>query len=451
MSQVDWHRVDAALGELFDSAPIDAAVDEGLLLGDQRFMRTLRMLQVVATAAVVAVTGAALLVQNTVHAESEQPPAPPPGRLPVVASISPNEGSHEGGQTVVITGRRLATTEAVLFDDTPVTDFISVADQELVLVTPPHAPDTVPVTVVADNGSPSRPRTSYRFLEAPRSTLPVLARVSPDSGPAAGGTEVTIWGTRLLGATKVSFGGVPLEKPEFRSVTDTSITVATPRHEPGTVDVTVTTGAGTSGAQPFTYRGDTPATLDVDGVRPAFGPLSGGNEVVVSGSHLTPATTVEFGGATADIVSVTDAEIRVVVPGRDSPGAVDVRVAGAGASANLPAGYTYLPPLPPPPTITQVTPTEGPTSGDQKVTILGTALAGASKVSIGGVEATLLASSESSLTLLTPEHDPGFFEVTVTTPGGTSASSKAAVYRYVAPPPPVIKKLTPSGSVRRHL
>ena len=67
------------------------------------------------------------------------------------------------------------------------------------------------------------------------------------------------------------------------------------------------------------------------------------------------------------------------------------------------------------------------------MTILGTALAGAGKVWRRRGDA--LGQFRGLLTLLTPEHDPGSIEVTVTTPGGTSASSKAAVFGYVAPPP----------------
>ena len=180
---------------------IDAAVDEGLLLGDQRFMRTLRMLQVVATAAVVAVTGAALLVQNTVHAESDNPRHRRPEgfrswrrshRVRALTKVA-RRSSSRGGAWRCGGG---------LFDDSPVTDFISVADQELVLVTPPHAPDTVPVTVVTDDGAPSRPRAA----------TPSSRRHDHSSGARRGFSRLrssSRWhrghdlGPRLLGATKV--------------------------------------------------------------------------------------------------------------------------------------------------------------------------------------------------------------------------------------------------------
>lgn len=75
----------------------------------------------------------------------------------------------------------------------------------------------------------------------PRSTLTVTA-VSPSTGPAAGGTTVTITGTGLAHATRVSFGGAATR---IVSDSDTRITATAPPGS-GTVDVTVTTAGGTS-------------------------------------------------------------------------------------------------------------------------------------------------------------------------------------------------------------
>jgi hypothetical protein len=55
---------------------------------------------------------------------------------------------------------------------------------------------------------------------------------------------VTVAGTGLLGTTGVSFGGT--SAGVFRVLSDTGLTAVTPAHAAGTVDVTVTTAAGTS-------------------------------------------------------------------------------------------------------------------------------------------------------------------------------------------------------------
>ena len=92
---------------------------------------------------------------------------------------------------------------------------------------------------------------------------PTVTNVGPTSGPTAGGTSVTITGTNLSAATSVHFG------PTAGAITSNSATqvVATsPAGGAGTVDVTVTTGGGTSPtsvADHFTYTAATGAITAV--------------------------------------------------------------------------------------------------------------------------------------------------------------------------------------------
>jgi hypothetical protein len=85
--------------------------------------------------------------------------------------------------------------------------------------------------------------------------LPAVSSVSPSSGSAAGGTPVTITGTNFTGASAVSFGATPAST--FTVNSSTSITATAPAEAAGTVDVTVTTPAGTSttsAADHFTFN-----------------------------------------------------------------------------------------------------------------------------------------------------------------------------------------------------
>jgi hypothetical protein len=84
--------------------------------------------------------------------------------------------------------------------------------------------------------------------------------LNPATGPAAGGTTVTITGTDFTGATDVKFGTSAASS--FTVNSDTSITARTPAEYSGVVDVTVTTPAATSAtgaADRFTF-GDPAAT-----------------------------------------------------------------------------------------------------------------------------------------------------------------------------------------------
>jgi len=84
---------------------------------------------------------------------------------------------------------------------------------------------------------------------------PTVTNVSPNAGSTSGGTTVTITGTNFNNTSvAVHFGATAAISVTV--VSDTSITAVSPAHALGTVDVTVTTNAGTSAtssADHFTY------------------------------------------------------------------------------------------------------------------------------------------------------------------------------------------------------
>jgi hypothetical protein len=90
-----------------------------------------------------------------------------------------------------------------------------------------------------------------RFTFGPLATV---TAVTPQSGPAAGGTRVTITGTRFGPHTQVMFGAVPGKNLHLRSAQ--SITVTAPAHKAGDVHVRAVTPYGKSIISPadvFTY------------------------------------------------------------------------------------------------------------------------------------------------------------------------------------------------------
>jgi outer membrane protein assembly factor BamB len=84
---------------------------------------------------------------------------------------------------------------------------------------------------------------AYTIASPTTGTAPVVSGISPSSGPAAGGTSVTITGTNLSGATAVKFGSTLAGA--FTVVSATQVTATAPAGT-GTVDVTVSTSGGTS-------------------------------------------------------------------------------------------------------------------------------------------------------------------------------------------------------------
>jgi hypothetical protein len=109
-----------------------------------------------------------------------------------------------------------------------------------------------------------------------------------------------------------------------------SITAVSPSGSAGTVDITVTTAAGTSKtstADQFTYG------TTVSGISPNSGPDSGGTVVSLLGSGFTGATSVKFGSTAATAFTVnSDTSLTATAPA--GTGTVDITVTSpVGTSA----------------------------------------------------------------------------------------------------------------------
>jgi hypothetical protein len=88
-------------------------------------------------------------------------------------------------------------------------------------------------------------------------------------------------------------------------------------------------------------------------------------------------------------------------------------------------------PTPPAPTVAKVAPSAGPVAGGTTVAITGTAFASGATVKFGTVAATNVAvSSATAITCKSPKESAGTVNVTVTTPGGTSADTAADKFAY---------------------
>lgn len=84
------------------------------------------------------------------------------------------------------------------------------------------------------------------------------------------------------------------------------------------------------------------------------------------------------------------------------------------------------------PTISWAVPPRGTIAGGTLVTIQGTNLTGATSVSIGGLPASFVVESDTSIAVTTPAHAAGFVDVVVSTPGGTATLANG--YRYLGTP-----------------
>jgi hypothetical protein len=248
---------------------------------------------------------------------------------------------------------------------------------------------------------------------------PDITAVSPSSGPATGGTTVDIYGSGFANGansgTSVNFGATAAQSVTF--IDADHIQAVTPvSSASGTVDVTATTLNGTSqtsASDQFTFR---PA---VSSVSPNGGPVAGGQGVSIAGAGFTGTTAVSFGNAPASSFTVNNGGSITAVTPAHAAGTIDVTVTASGLTSQTSAddSYTYFNP----PTLSGVSPSNGPAAGGQTVTISGANLVGATSVSFGGTEASsFMVTNSTTITATTPAHAGGTVDMTVTTPGGTS-------------------------------
>jgi hypothetical protein len=88
------------------------------------------------------------------------------------------------------------------------------------------------------------------------------------------------------------------------------------------------------------------------------------------------------------------------------------------------------------PTVTSVNPLAGSTNGGTSVTVTGSDLGGATAVNFGATPGTAIVvnATGTSLTVTSPAHSAGQFDVTVVGPGGTSATSGNDKFTFDATP-----------------
>jgi hypothetical protein len=170
----------------------------------------------------------------------------------------------------------------------------------------------------------------------------------------------------------------------------------------------------------------------VTAVSPAAGPTTGGTTVTITGANFTPAAAVHFGTAASTSVTFVSATQLTAIAPPHAVAAVNVTVTTAGGTSAISAADRYA--YDAVPTLTSISPASGPISGGNTVTISGTQFVAGATVQFGSsapIAATNVAATQ--LTAVAPAGSAGDVNVTVTTPGGTSATSTKTLYAYGAP------------------
>jgi len=233
---------------------------------------------------------------------------------PLVSRFTPTAAA---GSLIEIVGVSLKGANQVLFGAEPATP-VSVTPTNFFVKVPPI---TTPVrlTVFTPGGAYL---TSTNFNLAP-----TIGAFTPAGGIA--GTPVTLTGTGLAGATKVRFGN--LDAPVVSAAVGRLETLVPLSAITGPITVITPWGTNITSTNFFL-----PPKLT--SVTPNRG--KPGTVVTLTGSSLTGATDVRFGGTPAVFVAITDTTLSATVPEGGQTGAIVVSNPGGTSIPGL--GFTVL-------------------------------------------------------------------------------------------------------------
>jgi hypothetical protein len=331
---------------------------------------------------------------------------------PSIASLAPGDASTAGGTTLTLTGANFGSTGSLTVGGTTAT-VGTWSDGAILFTLPPGAGGTVPV-VVTRNGESAQ--TTYHYA------APSLALMSPTSGPAAGGTTLTLAGTSFGTSGTVTVGGVDAT---VTSWSHTRVLATTPRGVGVNVPV-VLTRAQESVQASFTYQAPV-----ISGLSPSGASTVGGTLLTVSGVNFGTSGTVTIGGVEATVGTWSDGAVTVTLP-PGAGGTVPVALTRSGETAS--STYTYGAPH-----LTALSPSSGPTAGGVRLTLTGSNFGDgtATTVTLGGAACPGVVSTHAQLTCTLPEGQ-GTAQAVVVTVAGVSATGS---YDYGAP---VLTSLTPT-------
>jgi hypothetical protein len=189
---------------------------------------------------------------NTSPSASQKESAGPSGSesvsSPTVSSISPAVGPASGGAQVTINGSNFQNGATVSFGGVNATSVSFVNPTELEVVAPAGAEGNATVEVANPDGGTAELPNAFAYNQGPSVT-----GISPASGPATGGTTVTITGSGFENGAMVSFGVTPATSVTV--VSPTEIQAVVPPEAAGAAAVTVTNTDSTVGtlASAFTF------------------------------------------------------------------------------------------------------------------------------------------------------------------------------------------------------
>ena len=333
---------------------------------------------------------------------------------PNITSISPLSGPSVGGTLLTVNGTKFLAGATVQVGSSPCTSVNFISSSKLTCTTGAFfAGGKVDVFVTNSDNQSDVLAGAFTYIKPPK---PTLTGISPNSGFSSGGNSIVLNGTGFNAGAGVVLGGTTCTN--IKVLTTTQISCTTPAHAPGIFDVTVTNPDLQSAVLTNGFTFYAPPTLT--DIAPASGPLTGGTSLTLTGASFRPGALVKLGTSDClNIQVVSSTQLKCTTPAHAS-GAVSVQVIHTDSqSASLANAFTYLAA----PSLTSVTPSQGPNAGGTLVTLTGTNFVSGANVSFGG-RACLQTQfiSATALTCITPAVATSVVDVKVTNPDLLSSS-----------------------------
>ncbi|MFO1477651.1 MAG: IPT/TIG domain-containing protein [Verrucomicrobiota bacterium] len=343
------------------------------------------------------------------------------GPGPFVTNFIPISGA--AGTTVAIQGEHFlypAIVTNVSFNGISGTG-LSVNQDILLTVTAPPGVSTGPIILKSSMGTFS---TISNFITTATNfyVTPAVTGFSPPRGRP--GTNVLITGSNFLGATAVTFGGVPASFTPPTNNT-TLVAVVPAGASTGILGLTVPAGAIVSSSN-FVVQ------PTVTGFSPAHGNVN--SNILITGINLEGVTNVYFGGARSLTVSgATATQLTATVPSGTTNAPITV------ATTN--GTYTTSQIFSMPPAISSFTPTNSGVGS--RVAVTGQNFLGATDVEFNGTPALFTVTNNTVLGATVPA---GVVTgpISVTTPAGTVTNAGLVFYG-----PPAITTFAPQHGLPR--
>jgi large repetitive protein len=340
---------------------------------------------------------------------------------PILTGINPASGSTAGGTLISLTGQDFGASPSVFIGGQLATIQAGCSSTSIVVSSPAGQGTNLQVILIASGSSSNALAFSY--------LPPSISGVSPATGPTQGGIPMTINGSNFGLNPSVSIGPNPAQ---IITSTHTQITCILPAGQGQNLPVVVLVGGQSSNTASFTYSA--PA---ITSISPSSGPVAGGTPVTINGSNFGTSPVVTFDGQvvpnTADAITPHG---RLYITSPAGFGAAKKITITAGGQPSNSFGFDYDPP-----TITSISPTSGPPSGNVPITISGQNFAPGSTVTLGGNPVSISSVTVSQIVFSLPSSFSGGSNLQVVV-NSENQPSGAALFSY--DPPPVISDITPA-------